>query len=133
MTVVNTHGAECPHWGIELNGANTRGNFRIKEGVLYHFFSIKHHKENGRCSTVSAGSSMDIFDGEWHHIVYISDYMIDKEVRGYGKRSIYIDGVSRSMKNHSFEDNGIIFSHLQHLYILVQESFLENRQVTSWV
>lgn len=102
MTLVNTHGAECPYWGIEFNGVNNKHRFKIKERYLYHYFSIGGPEG---CGTSGSGSSVGIFDGEWHHIVYTSDYMIDEGVGGNGKRVMYIDGVSRSITNHSFGGN----------------------------
>lgn len=102
MTLINTHGTECPYWGIELNGVNNRNEFRIMEATLWNYISIGG--PNG-CGTAGRGSSMAIFDGEWHHIVYTYDYIVDKGTGGRGKRSVYIDGVSGSTSNHGFGGN----------------------------
>ena len=40
MTLINTHGAACPNWGIELNGNNNAFGFEIKERMLYHYIGI---------------------------------------------------------------------------------------------
>ncbi|MDE0684470.1 MAG: LamG domain-containing protein [Candidatus Poribacteria bacterium] len=98
MTLLNTHGDECPNWGIELNGINIRNKFEINEGTLHYYFNFE-----GWRGCVGDGSTMraDIFDGEWHHIVYTIDYTIH-ESGGSGKRIIYIDGVSSSTSNHGF-------------------------------
>ncbi len=97
MTLINTHGAKCPNWGIELNGFNRRHGFRIMEGMLYYYIGIGGP---GGCGGAGSGSSVGIFDGEWHHIVYTNDYG-----GGSGKRIIYIDGAARSQSNHSFSGN----------------------------
>ena len=93
MTLINTHGTQCPYWGIELNGVNRKEQFKIMVGTLYDYFSIGGPRG---CTTFGGGrSSVDIFDGEWHHIVYTYDYVINEgERRGNGKEVRYIDGVS---------------------------------------
>ncbi len=60
MTLINTHGAVCPYWGIELNGTNRRDGLEINEGTLYDHFSVGGARS---CGTVSSGGSVDIFDG----------------------------------------------------------------------
>lgn len=98
MTLINTHGTETPCWGIELNGFNRRNRFEIMEGTLHYYFSIG---EPMGCVGSGSVGRMDIFDGEWHHIVYTNDYIIN-EGGGSGKIIIYIDGVSESGGNHGF-------------------------------
>ena len=103
MTLINTHGAECPYWGIEFNGRDKKDRFEIIERMLYYYFSVGGPKS---CGTVARGTRMNIiFDGEWHHIVYTSDYMIDEGVGGSGKTVMYIDGASGYPGNHSFSGN----------------------------
>ena len=102
MTLINTHGDECPNWGIELNGVNIRNKFEIVEGALHSYFNF-----GGPIGCVGDGGtdSVDIFDGEWHHIVYTIDYMINEGGGGSGKIIIYIDGVSETVSNHGFTGN----------------------------
>ena len=102
MTLINTHGAECPYWGIEFNGKNKKDRFEIIERTLWYYFSVGGPRS---CGTVGSGRSVGIFDGEWHHIVYTSDYMTDEGVGGSGKRVMYIDGASGYSGNHSFSGN----------------------------
>ena len=106
MTLINTHGMESPCWGIELNGFNRRNRFEIMEGTLHYFFSI-----GGPIGCAGSGIkwSMGIFDGEWHHIVYTNDYMIN-EGGGSRKIIIYIDGVSDLISNHEFRRGNKAFS-----------------------
>ena len=101
MTLINTRGAECPNWGIELNGVNRKHGFRIIESTLHHYISLGGPKG---CGGAGSGSGVAIFDGNWHHIVYTTDYVIH-EGGGNGKRVIYIDGVARSPSNHGFGGN----------------------------
>jgi len=101
MTLINTHGGECPNWGIELNGVNNKFDFEIRAGMLYHYIGIGG--PNG-CGGAGNGGSVSIFDGDWHHIVYTNDYMIHAG-GGRGTRIIYIDGVSGSTSNHGFGGN----------------------------
>ena len=101
MTLINTRGAECPYWGIELNGANKRGRLEIIAGTLHDYIGIGGPRG---CGGAGSGNSMAIFDGKWHHIVYTTDYVMN-EVGGNGKRIIYIDGVARSPSNHGFGGN----------------------------
>ena len=107
MTLINTHGAECPNWGIELNGTNRKHDgLKIIEGTLHHYIGIGGP---GGCGGAGSGGSVGIFDGEWHHIVYTNDYVIH-EGGGNGKRIIYIDGVSGSTSNHGFGGRNRAFS-----------------------
>ena len=101
MTLINTHGVESPCWGIELNGFNRRNRFEIMEGTLHYSLSF-----GGPIGCVGSGSvwGMGIFDGEWHHIVYTNDYIIN-EGGGSGKIIIYIDGVSDPISNGGFRGN----------------------------
>ena len=102
MTLINTHGAECPYWGIELNGINRGNRLDIMEGTLHDHFSVRGARG---CGIVSSGSGADIFDGEWHHIVYTNDSMLNEGVGVNGTIIIYIDGVSGSVSRHKFEGN----------------------------
>ncbi len=103
MTLINTHGAECPYWGIEFNGRNEKDRFEIIERTLWYYFSVGGPRS---CGKVGRSTRMNIiFDGEWHHIVYTSDYMIDEGVGGSGKRVMYIDSVFVYTNNHSFSGN----------------------------
>ena len=107
MTLINTHGIQCPCWGIELNGVNNDFRFEVIEGTLYDYFSIGGP---GGCVSHGGGSSVDIFDGEWHHIVYTYDYVINEGGRGNGKEVRYIDGVSSPIGKSAFSgvDSGFL-------------------------
>ena len=105
MTLINTHGDECSIWGIELNGTNRGNRLEILERTLHDHIGIEGARG---CDTISSGNGVNIFDGEWHHIVYTNDYTIDAG-GGKGKQIIYIDGVSFSTSNLEFEGN-IAFS-----------------------
>ena len=114
MTLINTHGVKCPNWGIELNGMNKAGRLEIIGGMLYSYFSIGGPSG---CNTSGGGTIMGIFDGEWHHIVWTSDYMIDEGVGGQGKRRIYIDGVPHRITNHTFSGNRIFSPFTEPVYL----------------
>ena len=108
MTLINTHGAKCPSWGIELNGFNSRNNFEIREGTLQCYLHLENLDfEDLRGFSCGLGGDITApFDGEWHHIVFIVDYKINKGgTSGRGKRIIYIDGVSDSTSGHTFGGN----------------------------
>ena len=103
MTLINTHGVKCPSWGIELNGSNDEFGFEIMEGTLHYNLDIE-----GLIGCVDGrrGSIMGPFDGEWHHIVYTNDYMINEDgIGGNGTIIIYVDGVSVSARYHGFGGN----------------------------
>ena len=119
MTLINTHGAKCPDWGIELNGFNDGLRFEIMEGTLHHYFSIGGPRG---CETSGRGSKVGIFDGEWHHIVYTSDYMIDDGVGGNGKRVIYIDSVPGTISNDTFDGNGALSPFTAPIYLGARKS-----------
>ena len=119
MTLINTHGAQCPDWGIELNGFNDGLRFEIMEGTLHHYFSIGGPRG---CETSGRGSKVDIFDGEWHHIVYTSDYMIDDGVGGNGKRVIYIDSVPGTISNDTFDGNRALSPFTAPIYLGARKS-----------
>ena len=108
MTLINTHGDECPNWGIELNGVNSKNIFEIMKGTLHYYLDLDHLdlKAHFRalkgCGKGSANRA-DIFDGEWHHIVYTNDYMINEGGKsGSHKIIIYIDGVSSTISKGGF-------------------------------
>jgi len=100
MTLINTHGTKCPNWGIELNAVNNEFEFRIIEGILYDYLSIGGQGQG--CVGHGGGSPAEIFDGEWHHIVYTYDYVIHEGGRGNGTEVRYIDGVSGSKSKSAF-------------------------------
>ena len=108
MTLINTHGDECPNWGIELNGVNRRNEFEIIKGTLHDYLDLDYldHRAHIRAlRSCGAGSAhiADIFDGEWHHIVYTYDYMINEGGKsGNHKTIIYIDGVSETLSRGGF-------------------------------
>ena len=110
MTLINTHGAACPNWGVELNGVNVRNDFEIMKGVLHYYIAPDyldlraHLRALGALRGCSGGTnSAGIFDGEWHHIVCTNDYMIHEDGKsGNGKQIIYIDGVPISTSEHGF-------------------------------
>ena len=104
MTLINTHGAKCPSWGLELNGINRKNKLEINEGTLHYYLHLDYldlRALNG-CSG-SGGSIRGAFDGEWHHIVFTIDYKINEDgMSGNGKTISYIDGVSGSISGHGF-------------------------------
>ena len=105
MTLINTHGAKCPSWGIELNGFNSRNNFEIREGTLQCYLNFENLDfENLRGFSCGLGRDVTApFDGEWHHIVFTIEYKINEDgTSGNGKRISYIDGVSSSIGRHGF-------------------------------
>ena len=108
MTLINTHGAKCPSWGIELNGVNIKNKFEINEGTLYYYLDLDYLDLGALrgCVGGSGGSIMGPFDGEWHHIVYTNEYKINEDgMSGNGKIIRYIDGVSGSTRGHGFAGN----------------------------
>ena len=105
MTLINTHGTQCPYWGIELNGRNNEFGFEIMERTLHYYLDVDYPdlEDLRGCVGGSGGTVGGPFDGEWHHIVYTNDYMINEDgMSGSGKRIIYIDGVSVSASHSGF-------------------------------
>ncbi|MXZ01176.1 LamG domain-containing protein [Candidatus Poribacteria bacterium] len=104
MTLINTHGDECPNWGIELNGINVRNEFEIMKGTLHNYLDLDRLDLRALRSCGKGGIHIaDIFDGEWHHIVYTYDYMINEGgMSGSHKIIIYIDGVSEILSRGGF-------------------------------
>ena len=101
MTLINTHGNQCPYWGIDLN--RDIAFDEIIEGTLQYYFSAERPRG---CGGVGGGGSVDIFDGEWHHIVYTNDFMINEGgFGGNGKRIIYIDRVPSIVSHYGFGGN----------------------------
>ncbi len=100
MTLINTRSTEHPCWGVEINGINRRNEFEITKGTLHYSYSLRG--PIGCTGSVSV-SCMDIFDGEWHHIVYTNDFIINEGgTSGSDKIIIYIDGVSETISRGSF-------------------------------
>jgi hypothetical protein len=103
MPLIYTYGNECPDWGIQLNGLKNGPVLKIRKGMMFFHISIKQDRG---CSTFGKGSNFNINDGKWHHIVYITEYMIEEGRGGNGKESIYIDTVFRGLGKTSFGNEG---------------------------
>ena len=101
MTLVNTHGVECPNWGIQLNGLKSNEAFKIGRGMMFFINSIKRKRA---CSSFFTGNNNNFYDGKWHHIVYINELMIEQ---GKTKESVYIDTIARGSIHGSFGDDWI--------------------------
>jgi len=115
MTLINTHGAECPAWGIELNGVNRRNDFEIMKGTLHYNLDLDNLDFDNldfgnldlgdlrRCAGGGGHSIVGPFDDEWHHIVYTNDFIINEGgTSGSRKIIIYIDGVSSTISRGRF-------------------------------
>ena len=96
MTLVNTHGQECPFWGIQHNGLKGKGRFRRGRGMVFFINSIK--RKIG-CSSLFTGHSSNIYDGKWHHIVYINELLLEERK---SRESVYIDTMKRGSIHGSF-------------------------------
>ena len=98
MTLINTHGAECPYWGIQLNGLKSKDVLQFKEGWIYFINSLLRKEKRG-CESFLMGSSFNSYFGEWRHIVYINEH---KTEEGKAKEFIYVDTMSRGKGQTSF-------------------------------
>ncbi len=98
MTLINTHGAECPYWGIQFNAVNNRHGFFKEEGTIFIYNSII--RERG-CQPYMTGGNFNIYDGEWHHIVYINEYRKEEGIGGRGIDTVYIDTEFRGVVDGS--------------------------------
>lgn len=99
MTMINTHGSACPNWGIQHNGLKSKDAFRIGRGMMFFINSVARKRE---CSSFFIGNSKNIYDGKWHHIVYINEIMIEERKT---KESVYIDTIERGSIHGSFGDD----------------------------
>ena len=106
MTLINTHGHDCPYWEIEFNGFKNRHEFEFIEGMMHFSISLRNEAETS-CTTFGGGSTYRLNDGEWHHIAYVVD--IDVE-NASGQRYIYIDNKSHGKSNMSFGHDQDFFS-----------------------
>ena len=98
MILINTHGGECPYWGIQLNGVKDRNGFLAGTGRIFFTNSLLNRKRG--CQAFFIGSmKLNIYDREWHHIVYVNEHMREG---GKSKQSIYIDTISRGVSKASF-------------------------------
>lgn len=98
MTLINTHGHDCPYWGIQFNGFKNSFEFEFKEGMMHFFIGLRNAAGTG-CTTFGGGSTYRLNDGEWHHIAYILDMNVGN---GRGQRYIYIDNKSPGKSNMRF-------------------------------
>ena len=91
MTLINTNGHLCPNWGIQINARRTKDALVMAERML----SFNHSLTDGKqCFPIALGDYSPIFDGKWHHIVYILDFEIN-EAGGRGHERVYIDSIRR--------------------------------------
>ncbi|RKU28315.1 hypothetical protein C6499_10125 [Candidatus Poribacteria bacterium] len=108
MTLINTHGEECPYWGIELNGVKNKDG--LHRGTRRIFFGNSFLNEKNRkkgCETLFVGSgSLNIYEGEWHHIVYIYEHLMEEEK---GKEFTYIDTMPKGKGTISLADEWTSF------------------------
>ncbi|MDE0087443.1 MAG: LamG domain-containing protein [Candidatus Poribacteria bacterium] len=107
MTLINTHGAECPYWDIQLNGVKEGNVFRAFPGRLFFVNSLLP-KQNGECTAFLIGTTslniknrLNIYDGEWHHIVYTNEHLIEE---GKSHALVYIDTKSNAKSTGKFGD-----------------------------
>ncbi len=98
MTLINTHGHDCPYWGIEFNGFKNRHEFEFIEGMMHFSISLRNEADTG-CTTFGGGSTYRLNDGAWHHLAFVVDYDMEN---GRGQRYIYIDNRSPGISFTSF-------------------------------
>ena len=98
MTLINTHGGECPYWGIQLNGMKGRNGFLPGTGRIFFTNSLLNRKRG--CQTFFVGSvRLNIYDREWHHIVYVNEHLAEE---GKRKQFIYVDTFPHGVSVTSF-------------------------------
>ncbi len=91
MTLINTNGHLCPNWGIQINARKTKDALVPAERML----SFNHSLTDGKqCFPIALGDYSPVFDGKWHHIVYILDFEID-DAGGRGQERVYINSIRR--------------------------------------
>ena len=87
-------------WGIELNGRERGVQVAVSPGSIVCY--LCHNTGGGGCQSVHPGEKFPIFDGEWHHIAYVSkNYFEDginpitgEPIKWWIQRQfIYVDGV----------------------------------------
>ncbi len=111
MTLINTHGVECPYWGIQLNGLKNQHGLQISEGMMFGLNSII--RERG-CSDYFLGGSYNIYDGKWHHIIFINENMIEE---GKGFDSIYVDTIFGGVIKSSLGNEWTFFPFTEPVYL----------------
>ena len=98
MTLFKVIDSDCAGWGMDFNASIRpildRGvpvnKVVFVEDVINLY--IRHKFGENGCGTSSSGSSFSIFDGEWHHIVYVHESYVDEAERESRVKVIYIDG-----------------------------------------
>ena len=80
-------------WGLDLNASNRFGQIVFKKDAISRYMQHKLG-ENG-CKNAFSGSPASIFDGKWHHIVYVNDTYVDEAGLEWREQHLYIDGKLR--------------------------------------
>ena len=88
---------ECAGWGIDFNasmrpvnrGVPVNRPAFVEDAINFY---IKHKIGEHGCGTSNSGRSFSIFDGEWHHIIYVHEPHVDEAEREWMVETIYIDG-----------------------------------------
>ena len=80
-------------WGLDLNASNHFGQIVFKKDAISRYMQHKLG-ENG-CKNAFSGSPASIFDGKWHHIVYVNDTYVDEAGLEWREQRLYIDGKLR--------------------------------------
>ena len=76
-------------WGLDLNASNHFGQIVFKKDAISRYMQHKLG-ENG-CKNAFSGSPASIFDGKWHHIVYVNDTYVDEAGLEWREQPLYID------------------------------------------
>ena len=105
MTLINTHGGECPYWGIQLNGVKDGKGFLGGTGRIFFTNSLLNRKRG--CQAFFLGSiKLDIYDRGWHHVVYVIEHFIEE---GKSKEFVYIDAIPNGKSSARFGDEWTSF------------------------
>ena len=113
MTLINTNGHLCPNWGIQINARKTKNALVMAEKML----SFNHGLTDGKqCFPVALGDYSPVFDGKWHHIVYILDFEIN-EAGGRGHERIYIDSIRRPRSTANVQEEFGFFPFTAPVYL----------------
>ena len=76
-------------WGLDINASNRFDQIIFKKDVISRY--MRHKLGENGCKSATSGTTVSIFDGEWHHIVHVND-TVDNAGLELREQSLYIDG-----------------------------------------
>ena len=116
MTLFKVIGRDCAGWGMDFNASMRPVNRVVFVEDAINFY-IKYKIGERGCGTSNSGRSFSIFDGEWHHIVYVQEPYVDEAEREWRVEAIYIDSEQHNLGRSTSRPKPIFIPFTEPVYL----------------